>query len=129
MLDFVINGKKVSGKKGETILQVARRNGIYIPTMCYLEKVSPIGSCRLCLVEVKYPDSTSSDLVLSCQTPAIANIEVQTDTEKLFKHRQNIIKFYNVNHPLECGVCDKSGACDLQNKNLEFAVNSQEFAI
>ena len=129
MLDFIINGKKVSGKKGETILQVARRNGIYIPTMCYLEKVSPIGSCRLCLVEVKYPDSTSSDLVLSCQTPAIANIEVQTDTEKLFKHRQNIIKFYNVNHPLECGVCDKSGACDLQNKNLEFAVNSQEFAI
>ena len=45
----------------------------------------------------------------------------------LFTERQNIMKLYNVNHPLQCGVCDKSGECDLQNKTLEFEVSEQSF--
>jgi NADH-quinone oxidoreductase subunit G len=124
MINFKINGQSVVAQKGETILDVARQNDIYIPTMCYLEKTSSIGSCRLCVVEVKDVDG----LVLSCQTPPTEGIEVNTNSDELFNHRQNIMKLYNVNHPLECGVCDKSGECDLQNKTLEFGVDSQEFS-
>jgi len=124
MTKFFINGKEVVAQKGETILDVARREGIYIPTMCYLEKVSPIASCRLCVVEIEGVDGN----VLSCQTPPTEGIKVTTDTPELFKHRQNIMKLYSVNHPLECGVCDKSGACELQNKTLEFGVNCQDFS-
>ncbi|HIO70333.1 MAG TPA: 2Fe-2S iron-sulfur cluster binding domain-containing protein, partial [Campylobacterales bacterium] len=124
MTKFYIDGKEVTAHKGETILEVARREGIYIPTMCYISKVSPIASCRLCVVEVKGVDG----FVLSCQTPPTEGIEVFTNSPELFQHRQNIMKLYNVNHPLECGVCDKSGECELQNKTLEFGVQSQEFS-
>ncbi len=123
MIKFSIDGKEVVAKKGETILQVARREGIYIPTMCYLSKVKPIESCRLCVVEVEGVDG----FVLSCQTPPTPDIKVRTNSQALYIHRQNIMQLYDVNHPLECGVCDKSGECDLQNKTLEFRVDHQEF--
>jgi NADH-quinone oxidoreductase subunit G len=124
MINFTIDGKNVTAKKGETILNVARREGIDIPTMCYLEKVNPIASCRLCVVDVEGVDG----MVLSCQTPPTEGINVTTQNDELFRHRQNIMKLYDVNHPLECGVCDKSGACDLQNKTLEFEVDQQPFS-
>ncbi len=124
MVKFYLDGKEVTANKGETILQAARRNGSYIPTMCYLSKVKPIESCRICVVEVEGTEG----FVLSCSTPVVEGIKVHTNSQKLFQHRSDIMKMYNVNHPLECGVCDKSGECDLQNKTLEFGVDSQEFS-
>ena len=123
MINFTINGKAVTADKGETIINVARREGIYVPTMCYLEKTSPCASCRLCSVEVEGVDG----FILSCNTPPTEGIAVQTESENLALERKNIMKLYDVNHPLECGVCDKSGACDLQNKTLEFQVEAQSF--
>ena len=120
-----IDGKKVKSFKNETILQAARRSGIYIPTMCHLTKVKPIASCRLCVVEVEGLDAP----ILSCQERVVEGIKVKTHTEELFKHRQNIMKLYDVNHPLQCGVCPKTGECDLQNKTMEFKVSSQHFSI
>ncbi len=123
-VELEINGKKVEAFKDETILQVARRHGIYIPTMCYLSKVKPIASCRMCVVDIEGMD----DPVLSCQERVVGGIKVTTDSESLYTYRQNIMKLYDVNHPLECGVCPKSGECDLQNKTLEFNVNQQDFS-
>lgn len=120
---FKIDGIDVVAQKGETILQVARKNGIYIPTMCYISKTSPCESCRMCIVEV----SSQDDYVLSCNTTPVEGIEVSTNSTGLNHERTNIMKLYDVNHPLECGVCDKSGDCDLQNKTLEFNVSRQEF--
>jgi len=125
MINFMINGQKVTAEKGDTILEVARREGHYIPTMCYLAKTSPQGSCRMCSIQVEGHDG----FVLSCNTPPLEGISVITDSDELYKERQNIMKMYDVNHPLQCGVCDKSGECDLQNKTLEFGVSSQHFAV
>ena len=125
MINFKIDGISVSANKGESIIEVARRIGAYIPTMCYLPKTTPNASCRMCSVEVKGHDG----FVLSCNTPPVEGIEVITDSETLYKERQNIMKMYNVNHPLQCGVCDKSGECDLQNKTLDFGIAEQTFAV
>ncbi|KIM11240.1 MAG: ferredoxin [Sulfuricurvum sp. PC08-66] len=125
MIEFFINGNPVKAQKGETILHVARREGYYIPTMCYLEKTAPIASCRLCVVDIKGVDGQ----ILSCQTPPTAGIEVFTDSPNLRANRENIMRLYDVNHPLECGVCDKSGECELQNKSLEFGIASQSFSV
>ncbi len=122
-LTITIDGKECSGTYGQTILEIARANNIYIPTMCYLTKVAPIASCRMCVVNVEGVEGQ----VLSCQEKAVNGSVITTNNEELFKHRQNIMKLYDVNHPLQCGVCDKSGECDLQNKTLEFKVDSQEF--
>ena len=125
MTKFKINGISVEANKGETILQVARRNDMYIPTMCYLAKATPNASCRMCVVEAEGVEG----FVLSCNTPPTEGSEFKTDSDALFKERQNIMKLYNVNHPLQCGVCDKSGECDLQNKTLEFGLDEQSFAV
>lgn len=124
MINFKIDGISVKAKKGETILTVARKNDIYIPTMCYIAKTTPCASCRMCVVEAKGVEG----FVLSCNTPAIEGLEITTNTQELEKERTNIMKLYDVNHPLECGVCDKSGECDLQNKTLEFGVSQQNFS-
>jgi len=125
MINFKINGISVVAAKGETILQVARRENMYIPTMCYLAKAQPNASCRMCVVEAEGVDG----FILSCNTPPTEGSEFTTDSDTLYKERQNIMKLYNVNHPLQCGVCDKSGECDLQNKTLEFGVDEQNFAV
>jgi NADH-quinone oxidoreductase subunit G len=123
-INFKIDGISVRAQKDETILSVARKNGIYIPTMCHLSKTSPAGSCRMCVVEAKGIDG----FILSCNTPAVEDIEVTTNSQNLQEERANIVKLYDVNHPLQCGVCDKSGECELQNKTLEFDVSQQNFS-
>jgi len=124
MVEFTIDGLSVKAEKGETILEVARRYDIYIPTMCYISKTSPCASCRICSVEVEGVDG----FILSCDTKPTNGIKVITNSNKLEQERKNIVKLYDVNHPLECGVCDKSGECDLQNITLEFAVDQQTFS-
>lgn len=124
LINFKIDGISVEAQKGETILTVARKNGIYIPTMCYISKTSPCASCRMCVVEAEGVEG----FVLSCNTPPTEGIEITTNTTALQNERTNIMKLYDVNHPLECGVCDKSGECDLQNKTLEFNVERQNFS-
>jgi NADH-quinone oxidoreductase subunit G len=122
-INLMIDGKACSGKFGQTILEIARENDIYIPTMCYLTKTLPIASCRMCIVDVEGVDGA----ILSCQEKATDGAVINTNNDELFKERQSIMKLYNVNHPLECGVCDKSGECDLQNKTMEFGVSKQSF--
>ena len=124
MIQFTIDGISVEAKRGETILQVARKNGLYIPTMCYISKTTPCASCRMCVVEAQ----GVSGFVLSCNTPPTEGIAITTNSKALETERTNIMKLYDVNHPLECGVCDKSGECDLQNKTLEFGVAAQNFS-
>jgi NADH-quinone oxidoreductase subunit G len=121
---ITIDGKQCKGEYGQTILEIARANDIYIPTMCYLTKVSPIASCRMCVVDVEGVDGH----VLSCQEKAVDGAVITTNSDELYRHRQNTMKLYDVNHPLQCGVCDKSGECELQNKTLEFKVDSQQFS-
>ena len=122
-ISVTIDGKVCQSTFGKTIIQIARENDIYIPTMCYLSKVKPIASCRMCLVSVEGVDGT----ILSCQEKATDGAVITTQNSELYGERQNIMKLYNVNHPLECGVCDKSGECDLQNKTMEFDVKEQPF--
>jgi len=122
-ITVTIDGKTCESTFGKTILAIARENDIYVPTMCYLTKVQPIASCRMCIVNVEGVDG----MILSCQEKATDGAVITTNNDEIYHERQSIMKLYNVNHPLECGVCDKSGECDLQNKTMEFDVEGQNF--
>ena len=122
-ITVTIDGQQIQSTFGKTILEIAREHEVYIPTMCYLTKVQPIGACRMCVVEVEGVEG----MILSCQEKATDGAVIRTNNQALHQERQNIMKLYNVNHPLECGVCDKSGECDLQNKTMEFGVAEQAF--
>ncbi|WP_035589455.1 2Fe-2S iron-sulfur cluster-binding protein [Hippea jasoniae] len=113
-----INGKEYEAKKGETILDVARRNGVYIPAICYSDRFGAIGACRICAVEIvgmKKP-------MLSCAFKVKDGMEVLTDSEKVIEQRKKIVWEWDKFHPLQCGVCDKSGECDLQDINYELNI-------
>ena len=69
-----IDGKVCKGTVGDTILDIARKNDVYIPTLCYLEGISAIGSCRMCVVEVE----GSNKLLTSCTTPATDGMKIHT---------------------------------------------------
>lgn len=120
---LVIDGKEVSAREGETILQVARENGINIPTLCYLEGLSPIGACRLCLVEVKGVNR----LLPACVTQVEEGMEIVTNSERLVKYRQMILEllFSERNHT--CSVCVVNGHCELQRLAQNLGITHVRF--
>lgn len=123
MSKIVIDGKICEFEDGEYILNIARRNGIFIPAICYLSGCSPTLACRLCMVEV------DGKIVYSCNAKAKDGMKILTNSDEIFKNRQAIMQTYCINHPLECGVCDKSGECELQNFTHIMKVDEVPYAI
>jgi NADH-quinone oxidoreductase subunit G len=118
-----IDGKECLAKEGETLLNIARANDIFIPAICYLNRCSPTLACRICLVEA------DGKQVYACNAKAKDGMNVVTTTDNIKEERKAIMEVYDVNHPLECGVCDQSGECELQNYTLLEEVNEQRYAI
>lgn len=123
MITLTIDGKSIEAKEGESILNVARANDIFVPAVCYLTRCSPTLACRLCLVEA------DGKQVYGCNTKIKADMEINTVTPTIAKERRAIMEVYDVNHPLQCGVCDQSGECELQNYSLYMKVDSQSYSI
>ena len=118
-----IDGKDVQTQEGEYILNAARANDIFIPAICYLTRCSPTLACRLCLVEA------DGKQVYACNAKAKDGMNITTSTEAIVTERRAIMEVYDVNHPLQCGVCDQSGECELQNYTLEMGVDAQNYAV
>lgn len=112
---LTIDGRDVTAPEGATILQAAKSAGIRIPTLCYHDRLKPIGSCGLCIVEVEGEPTA----VNSCETPIKEGMAVVTCSEQLFARRQELLKAILLHHPLDCPVCDKSGECLLQDLVVE----------
>lgn len=121
---ITINNQKIRCEEGATIVDVARAHGIYIPTICYLGGCSPTLACKMCMAE-----SPDGKRVYTCNTKAKDGLELLTNTPQIQRERQMIMQTYDVNHPLECGVCDKSGECELQNLTLYTKVAHQDYAL
>lgn len=118
-----IDNKEVKGKVGDTILEVCKANGIYIPTLCHLEGLSDYGACRICLVE----DLKHGKLVPSCATPAVDGMEILTNTERLRKYRRMIVELLLSERNHFCFFCEKSGDCELQSLAYEFGIDHVRF--
>lgn len=105
-----IDGRPVGARADQSVLEVARENGIEIPTLCHLEGLSTVGACRLCLVEIE----GQTRPVASCVTYAVEGMKVTSNSEKLQSYRRAIVQmlFSERNHT--CAVCVSNGHCELQ---------------
>jgi predicted molibdopterin-dependent oxidoreductase YjgC len=114
---IVIDGYEFSFESGETILQVARKNGIDIPTLCYLKGASPTGACRICLVEVE----GARTLVASCASPAAPKMVVRTESPAVVRERRLNIELLlaSGNHNCLAQDLDMESWTDFQVKALE----------
>jgi len=145
---ITINGNIFSYEPGETILEVARNNSIDIPTLCYLERTTPLESCKVCVVEVEGEESP----VLSCSTQAADNMVVRTETPAIIEARRKavtaLMSMGNHNCAVRCGdnrdwsefqlrvqkadssteVCPVWGDCRLQDLAYRYQVSGENFS-
>lgn len=110
-IDFVIDGQRVQGRPGETIIQVADRYGIYIPRFCYHPRLTVAANCRMCMVQVNGHGKTQP----ACHAAIAAGMCVETRSTTTQQSQKSVMEFLLVNHPLDCPVCDQGGQCDLQD--------------
>jgi len=122
-MHITLNGINVEAKEGMTILQVARENGIQIPTLCYLEGVNDIGSCRLCVVEIE----GTNVLWPSCNTKVEDGMVIYTHSDKVVAARKNILKLLLSEHYGDCFSCEKNGDCELQKYCIEYGVDTTKY--
>jgi len=122
-ITLTMNGSQVSGHEGMTILEVARENGIDIPTLCYVEGFPPLGACRLCVVEVE----GSRTLVGSCHTPITQGMVVHTHSTKVLATRKILVELMMASHPDSCLVCDKANLCELRNIAADLEIGLPRF--
>jgi NADH dehydrogenase/NADH:ubiquinone oxidoreductase subunit G len=107
-----IDNKSIEFIKGQTILEVAQKADIYIPTLCYIENLTPYGGCRLCIVKVEgmrgYPTA--------CSTIAENGMNITTNDEELRELRIEVLKLILSEHPFSCLTCESRGNCEEQRK-------------
>ncbi len=123
MVNLTINGVPVQAPKNSTILEAARLAGIEIPTLCFLKDVNAIGSCRICVVEVKGARS----LVAACVYPVNEGMEVFTNSEAVLKSRRMTLELILSNHRMECLTCSRSQNCELQKLARDFGMEHVRF--
>ncbi len=106
---LALNGRQVAIGDATNLLELARREGVYIPSFCYHSHLSVYGACRLCLVEVE-----GMGMVTSCTTSPRPDMVVRTMTDRLRQVRRHIVELMLAGHDRECTTCSKSGSCKLQ---------------
>lgn len=121
-----INDIEITVPRGSTILEAARKAGVFVPTLCHDERIAPYGACRLCIVEDR---SKPGNLLPSCFTPAKAGMEVVTETPAIREAVIEQLRLILINHPLDCPVCDKAGECDLQDLVIRYGIAAAPYRL
>jgi len=122
MVNITIDGKSIQAEKGKNLMQVAKENGIFIPSLCYYEHIEPpLGTCRVCTCKMngKYNPA--------CTEKVSEGLVVEVNTPELMDTRKALVEmmFAEGNHI--CPACEKSGNCDLQHMGYELGVSSTRF--
>ena len=125
VVNITINDKPVVARKGEFIIAAADRTDDFIPRFCYHPRMSSVGMCRQCLVEVETPGGPM--IVVSCMTPVVEGQIVRTTTDSVKKAQEGVLELLLANHPLDCPVCDKGGECPLQDQAFSHGPGESRF--
>ena len=123
MLHLTINGKPIEVPEGTTILEAARMNSIDIPSLCYLKDINAIGSCRICVVEVK----GAKTLQASCITQAAEGMEVYTNSKIVRDSRKVLYELILSDHDKDCLFCKRNQTCELQKLGIQLGVERSRF--
>ncbi len=134
-----VDGKEIAVPKGTNMIEAARLAGVDVPHYCYHPKLTVVGNCRMCLVEMGMPavDPASKQPVIdpatgkqkvnwmprptiACATNATAGLHIRTTTQIVKDCREGVMEFLLINHPLDCPICDQAGECKLQEQSTGY---------
>ncbi|RPI97428.1 MAG: formate dehydrogenase subunit alpha, partial [Spirochaetales bacterium] len=116
-IQLTIDGREVTGGRGQTILEIARENGIDIPYLCYHPRVSKTGACRICIVRIN-----DQMLKTSCTEPATNGMKVDTEDAEIIEIRKGILELLLSEGDHNCLYCDANGECELQALCFRYGV-------
>jgi len=122
LITIIIDGRDVKAKKGENLLKVARDNGFDIPGLCFFEKVSPTGACRLCVVKIE----GTRGLVPACTVTLTDGLKITAFDEELEGYRKTLLDLLLSEHNGDCMTCDKNGDCELQDLAYRYGLEADQ---
>ncbi len=120
-IKFTIDGKACVAKPGQTIVEAAKDNGIYIPVLCHYEGLKPVGSCRICTVRV------AGRYMAACTQPVQEGMAVENDVPDLQDMRKALVEMLFVEGNHFCPSCEKSGNCELQALGYRYRLTVPRF--
>ncbi len=134
-----VDGKEIAVPKGTNAIEAARLVGVDVPYYCYHPKLSIVGNCRMCLIEMGMPavdPATKAPIMdpatgkqkinwiprpqIGCATNAAPGLHIRTNTPQIKDCREGVMEFLLVNHPLDCPICDQAGECKLQEQSTGY---------
>jgi NADH-quinone oxidoreductase subunit G len=134
-----VDGREIAVPKGTNVIEAARLVGVDIPYYCYHPKLTVVGNCRMCLIEMGMPavdpatkapiiDPTSGKQKINwlprpqigCATNAAPGLHIRTNTPQIRDCREGVMEFLLINHPLDCPICDQAGECKLQEQSTGY---------
>jgi [NiFe] hydrogenase diaphorase moiety small subunit len=118
---FTIDGAECMAEKSQYIVEAAKENGIYIPTLCNYPGVKPKGGCRICTIRV------NGRLMTACTTPVAEDMSIENDVKDIMELRKSIVELLLVEGNHFCPACEKSGQCELQALAYRFQIMAPRF--
>ena len=112
----LFDGRPIEVPKNINLIEAAKLAGIEIPHFCFHPRLSVVGQCRMCLVEIEGIPKIQA----ACTTPLKDGLSVKTRTEKVVQSRAANMEFLLINHPLDCPICDQAGECKLQDNSFGY---------
>ena len=120
-VNFIIDGKECQSEEGKYLVEAAKDNGVYIPTLCNYEGLKPKGSCRICTVKI------NGRLTTACTSPVFEGMSIDNNSDELNEIRREIIELLFVSGNHFCPACEKSGSCELQALAYRFKMMAPRF--
>jgi [NiFe] hydrogenase diaphorase moiety small subunit len=118
---FTIDGKPCAAQPGQTIVEAAKANGVWIPVLCNSEGLKPVGSCRICTVRV------AGRYMAACTQPVTEGMAVENTAADLEDMRRSLIEMLFVEGNHFCPACEKSGNCELQALAYRYKIMAPRF--
>src|SRR5471030_813837 len=141
-----VDGKDIAVPKGTNVIEAARLLGVDIPHYCYHPKLTVVGNCRMCLIEMGMPavdPATKAPIMdpatgkqkinwiprpqIGCATNASPGLHIRTQTPQIKDCREGVMEFLLINHPLDCPICDQAGECKLQEQSTDYGRGYSRF--
>ncbi len=120
-ISFKIDGRDCTAEKGQNLIEAAKQNGIFIPTLCHFKHLNPLGSCRVCTVK------NNGRAIAGCTVSVDEGMDVEVNTPELLDNRKAILEMMFVEGNHFCPSCEKSGDCAMQNLGYETGIRYTRF--
>ena len=115
MAKVTVDGRAIEVPDGANALEACRAAGVDVPHFCYHPKLSVVGQCRMCMVEVEGMPKVQA----SCTVPIRDGMVIRASSERALAARNATMEFLLINHPLDCPICDQAGECKLQDNAFD----------